>query len=306
MEHLDVEAILNDLGAQNPAKQTVLASNSVTFDSSEAGMNNAQWLSRMEKQRGEVRDAGAMKVAGEIAARKRRTLQWLGTLGYQGVLDLWRGDTRGLIAVIEVFEEETGEDFSASLVLDFMESHDSWPVDAESIFRTHALMHEGNWQDVAANASTMDMQSVTKAKQLSTLMFERAGTLNREKFSKVVPREDVAQGNVINVVINKDGANMVGVARQQIAHRQQLTARARQRYGTSRYVDPPGIEQWWEGELEIPHDKVDDYLMLKWVPDNVADVIQDSVVEVVQEEGASTEPVESPVMIDGHNLMIKS
>lgn len=270
-------------------------------DRRDVGADNTEWLSRMDFDETRAGDSRALSVLKEIASTKRRTLRWLEVLGYQGVLELWRQNTKGLIAVVRRCEEETGEDFSAPLILDFMESHDQWHADLEMIWRTHAYLHEANWQEVAAGADEHNMVDVAKAKQLSQLAFERAGTLNREKLSKTAPQIEGNQGNVINVVLSRDGVNAVGPDAAQTAHRQQLTAKARVRYGTGRYVDPPGLLDWQTGRLSIPETKVDDYLMLKWLPDNFEDVVPESVAETVSE---APKQIESPARMnkDSHTL----
>lgn len=304
---LDVDYILDSLRVPNPKTDMVGRPDAMTLDdavSDELSFSNDKWLHRVKSHRKELTDGRAAKLAKELVGAKRRTIWWLEGIGYQGILQLWREDTLGLVAVIRRFEAETGEEFSSSLILDFMESHDSWPTDLDQVYRTHALLHEARWQEAAENADELNLGAVAKAKTIATLAFERAGTLERHRFSKVLPRDDMASGSVINVTISKDGVNSVGVDMAAVATRQQLTAKARVRYGTGRYVDPPGLKDWQRGDLLIPEDKVDDYLMLKWLPVEHGAVVPQSAMEPEEAETAFS----SPVVYDAssHSLKMES
>lgn len=305
---LDLATILDNLGVENPRSHlTESDRQTLRFDDPEfndLAMNNQKWLRGVEKQKAELGDPRALNVAKQIAGQKRRTLFWLRAIGYEGILSLWRENTRGLMAVVQRFESETAEEFSPSLILDFMESHDSWPIDLENCYRTHAFLHESKWQEMAENADEHNMVDVAKAKQLSQLAFERAGTLNRDKFSKVLPRDEGISGNVINVTISKDGINEVGVDKAGVAKRQQLTAMARVRYGTGQYIDPPGLVDWQRGDLVIPDAKVDDYLMLKWIPDDFMGVLPEAVAETAEVESV-VEEQESPVALSMDNFSLE-
>lgn len=245
----------------------------------ELHFSSTKWLNKVRKYTEGSRDPLAENMAAELLAARRRTAQWLGEIGYQGILQMWRDDTKGLVGIVRRFEKETGEDFSPSLILDYMESFDTWQMDLEAIYRGHAFLHDGRWQVLSEGADEMNLADVTKAKQTSQLAFERAGTLNRTQFGKTAPRDESFQASVINVNISKDGVNEVGVDRSIVAQRQQLTAKARVRYGTSNYVDPPGLVDWQSGRLSIPDDKVDNYLMLEWVPEGYDDVLPEAVVQ---------------------------
>lgn len=308
---LDVESILADLGVPNPSTGNVYTEGQLTFDDgavADLAMNNTAWLAKVDGQRHQMTDVRALNVAREVAGAKRRTLQWLDALGYQGVLALWRRDTKGLVAVVDRFEFETGEEFDPALIMDYMESHDTWSIDLEDIWRTHAYLHEARWQTVVEEADTMNMVSVARAKQMSQLMFERAGTLNREKLAKTAPQAELNSGSVVNVIISKDGVNQVGTNNSQTAQRQQLTAKARVRYGTSNYIDPPGLKEWQQGLIEIPDDKVDDYLMLTWLPTEFNDVVPEAATAGADPGQGDEKPaVDSPVQYDPatHSLITR-
>lgn len=283
-ESIDENKMLASLGVENPhvgERYPEDGTQALSFDSpfmQENDFDNQKWLTKVAGMREEFNSYRSLNVVKEIVNAKRRTLQWLDVLGYQGVLALWRNDPLGLSAVIKRFEDETDEDFNAALVLDFMESHDSWNSDLEDIYRTHAFLHEAGWQKALDDADDTSMVSVALAKEKSKLMFERAGTLNREKFSRVIPQDNGPQGNIINVIMNQEGQDQNGPAMIEKANRQQLTAKARVKYGTGQYINPPGLAAWQNGDLEIPESQVDDYLMLKWVPPDYTGVIPEEAM----------------------------
>lgn len=293
-ELLDVDTIVRELSLPNPAAHLTSPDPGLCLDehaADEFGLDSATWVKKVHEQQRELGDPRALKLSREITAAKRRTLSYLSALGYHNLLSLWREDTLGLTGIIDRFENETGERFSASLLLDFMESHESWSMDLESIHRHHGHLHEANWQKAAEDASDLNMVSVARAKQISQLAFERASTLNREKYGKVAPRDEMAQGTVINVTVSKDGVNSVGPEAAELAQRQQMTARARVKYGTGQYVDPVGLSDWQHGRLDIPADRVDDYLMLKWLPPAFNQVVPDAHVPQQTTETAISSPV---------------
>lgn len=234
-------------------------------------------------------DQRAQKLSMQLNMQKRRTMEWLIDIGYQGVLQLWREDLRGMAHVIDTFEHITGEDFSPSLILDFMESHDSWAIDLEHIVRTHAYLIDAHWHKEFDNADVDNKVSVEKAKAFATLLFERAGTLNRQLYSRSTPKEEAIGLGQVQINIMKDGVSVTGEHSSEMASRQKQTAMARVRYGTSMYQDPPMLVEWQRGEFEIPAEKVEDYLMLKWLP-----VMPE---KDVIEEGEFTEEEDAPTLV---------
>lgn len=230
-------------------------------------------------------DQRAQKLSMSLNMQKRRTMEWLVDIGYQGVLQLWREDLRGLTNVVDTFERITGQSFSPALVLDYMESHDSWASDLEHIVRTHAYLIDAAWHDEFAQADLENKVSVEKAKAFATLLFERAGTLNRALYSRSTPKEESIGLGQVQINIMKDGVNVVGESSTRLAERQKRTAMARVRYGTSQYVDPPMLTEWQRGEFDIPEEHVEDYLMLKWLP-------------VIEHQGPAEEVVDEDVVVE--------
>lgn len=259
--------------------------------------DSAQWLARIRQQDNSVAntsrkpyrkfyDQRAQKLSMELNMQKRRTMEWLVDIGYQGVLQLWREDLKGLAHVIASFERLTGQSFSPSLILDFMESHDRWPSDLEDIVRTHAYLIDAHWHQEFDKADIENKVSVEKAKAFATLLFERAGTLNRQLYSRSTPKDEAIGLGQVQINIMKDGVSVTGAHSSQMAERQKQTAMARVRYGTSAYEDPPMLTEWQRGDFEIPDEKVEDYLMLKWLPDVPRETIVDA--EVVEETSVET------------------
>ena len=130
----------------------------------------------------------------------------------------------------------------------------------------------------------------------SKTKIEIAGLFNRKR-ARAAPKIDVqqvaAKAVEVNIQVGGSGALAADKAR---AERQVRLAKARVNYGTSTYVDPPGLRDWVDGLIHIPDESIEPYLMLEWVPEQFDNVIDGQMVDTVSDEAVGTPQDEDPTV----------
>lgn len=129
--------------------------------------------------------------------------------------------------------------------------------------------------------------AVDLATQRSKMMAEIAGLYNRQR-GRAAPKIDVNQVHqqAVSVSIYTSSKTSAKASDKEKAARQVRVANARVAYGSGMYEDPPGLAQWISGELVLDEGQVDDYLMLRKIPEQARqyDVVEAEVVEEKVEE----------------------
>ena len=128
----------------------------------------------------------------------------------------------------------------------------------------------------------------------SKTYLEMIGLWNRKR-ARAAPKIDIqqVQQKAVEVTIQVGTGSLA--ADVGIADRQKRVAQARMKYGTGLYVDPPGLEEWEYGQLHIPEERVEDYLMLRWVPEEITPAPQVIEGEATAVSDDPTEGMDEPV-----------
>ena len=133
-----------------------------------------------------------------------------------------------------------------------------------------------------------DIVDATFKKTVTQAKTELAGLFNRKR-ARAAPKIDIAAVHQQAVQVSVyTGSGQQLASDTDKAQRQIALAKAKVQYGTSNYKDPPGIQDWLGGTLQIEEHLVQDYLMLRWTPDNVPQQLEVIEGEVVASETTAT------------------
>jgi hypothetical protein len=255
-------------------------------------------LQKASRQAAQPANAEAFEIRQAQLNRRLRTHATIAELGREGVMELIAEfGVGGTVDKLNL----THADFRAWVRAEI--GADSLTI-AEQMHAEQLLSRAERTFDRVPGDKVEASHNAEKARTFMQL----AGIFDRNR-GPTAPKLDinVHQQKTVEVQIFAGATNESQIAADRNkADRQRAIAQARVAYGTGQYIDPPAWQQWVNGEFDIADHELQDYLMLRAVPEIAlaySDVLEGAVVSAEDDASAANVEPEIDSMAAANQLL---